>query len=385
MKRRLILLFCFFQAVATAQTFNPFYSALTANCNQDSVTQNLMEFEALGIKELGTSALDDTYDWLVSKYTNLGYTDIVADDFFANGWPTKNLIVTKTGTVFPDTYVIIDGHYDTKNGTGTNDNGTGTAIILEAARLLKNINTEYSIKFIHFSAEETSLQGSQHYVNTDVVPNNMDIKIVFNIDQVGGVNGMTNNTIICEQDMSPPSSNDAQSALMTNELATCIELYSNLMTEISYAYGSDYVPFMNQGEIITGLYEKNQTPYAHTIQDSIEYIDLDYVYEITKGSLGALSHFAIAYEELAIPENESNDLNVFPIPSDGYLTLSIESLVGQPIDLTISNISGAISHKTRISSLNVEQIVDIMHLGPGAYLLYIEAQNQRYYKQIFLK
>jgi hypothetical protein len=109
------------------------------------------------------------------------------------------------------------------------------------------------------------------------------------------------------------------------------------------------------------------------------------VYEITKGSVGALSHFAIVYEELAIPENKSNDLNVFPIPSDGYLTLSIESLVGQPIDLTISNISGAISHKTRISSLNVEQIVDIMHLRPGAYLLYIEAQNQRYYKQIFLK
>ena len=56
---------------------------------------------------------------------------------------------------------------------------------------------------------------------------------------------------------------------MTNELATCIALYSSLNTEISYAYSSDYIPFENNGEIITGLYEKNVTPHSHSSTDII--------------------------------------------------------------------------------------------------------------------
>jgi aminopeptidase YwaD len=49
--------------------------------------------------------------------------------------------------------VIICGHYDTIT-VRVSDNGSGTSIILEAARILKDVPTEYSIKFIHFSGEE---------------------------------------------------------------------------------------------------------------------------------------------------------------------------------------------------------------------------------------
>ena len=213
----------------------------------------------------------------------------------------------------------------------------------------------------------------------------MDIKIVFNLDQVGGVNGMTNNTIVCEQDMSPPASNDAESAQMTNQLATCIQLYSNLITEISYAYGSDYVPFMNQGEIITGLYEKNETPYGHTVQDSIAYVDLDYVHEISKGALGALLHYSVAYEELATPEISSSELQIFPIPSDGNLNLSIEPFVGHPVEITIYDLSGAISHQFAIPALLDEHNISLKYLHPGVYFLCLESQNKSFYKRILLK
>ncbi|WP_435525179.1 M28 family peptidase [Chryseobacterium indoltheticum] len=68
------------------------------------------------------------------------------------------------------------------------DNGSGTAILLEAARILKDVPTEYSVKFIHFSGEEQGLVGSNHYVNNVVFSNNvrqLNLKVVFNIDQVG--------------------------------------------------------------------------------------------------------------------------------------------------------------------------------------------------------
>src|SRR5690606_32259416 len=176
---------------------------------------------------------------------------------------------------------------------GTNDNGSGTVLIMELARLLATVPTEYSIKFIHFSGEEDGLVGSNYYVNNTVIPQNLDIKLVLNIDEVGGVNGMTNNTIVCERDQSnTPSTNNAASNTATNQLATCIELYSNLNTEISYAYASDYIPFEDNNEIITGLYEYNETPYAHGPNDVLANMDTNYLYEVTKGTLGAALFFA---------------------------------------------------------------------------------------------
>ncbi len=69
---------------------------------------------------------------------------------------------------------------------------------------MKDIPTEYSIKFIHFSGEEQGLRGSTHYANTVAYQGTnrvLDIKLVFNLDQVGGKVGNNNNTIYCDEDM----------------------------------------------------------------------------------------------------------------------------------------------------------------------------------------
>src|SRR5690606_287505 len=167
------------------QSYNLFYGGIVNNCSYDSVYNNLIEFENHGVKGPGSTELLNTLNCLINKYQQWGYTDIEIDTFTYSAYASYNLIVTKTGLTYPDTYVVVDGHYDTKTGTGTNDNGTGTSIVLETARLLKNVNTEYSIKFIHFSMEEVGLVGSSHYVNNVAFPSGMDIKIVLNIDEVG--------------------------------------------------------------------------------------------------------------------------------------------------------------------------------------------------------
>jgi len=111
---------------------------------------------------------------------------------------------------------------------------------------------------------------------------------------------MNNNTITCERDEdNNPNANNSESAAATQILANSIELYSNLNTEISYAYASDYIPFENNGEIITGLYEKNESPFTHGPNDIIANMDIDYLFQITKGTLGAALHFAIGIEALS--------------------------------------------------------------------------------------
>src|SRR5690606_31892333 len=106
---------------------------------------------------------------------------------------------------------------------GVNDNGSGTSAILEIARILKDIQTEYSIKFIHFTAEELGLIGSQFYVQNTVVPQNLNIKLVLNIDEIGGVAGQTNDTITSERDAWNCQSKNKKSFIVTQQLAYLME------------------------------------------------------------------------------------------------------------------------------------------------------------------
>jgi len=300
-----------------SQTINPYYQGIVANVSYDSIYHYLHKFETLGVKESGTTAINNTKDWLLAKYAAYGYTDIKIDTFTYSGHSLYNIVVTKTGTLYPNKYVIVDGHYDTKTGTGTNDNGSGVSVILEIARLLKNISTEYSVRFINFSAEEPGLIGSNHYVTNVVAAQNMQIRLVFNIDEVGGIAGMVNNTVRCESDQSSPSSNNATSAAFTDTLTILTQLYSTLNTTITNAYGSDYVPFQQNGEIITGYYEDNESTYPHTSNDLLSNLDTSYVYQMAKAATGATLYFARAFDvSVGTIENENvpEGINVFPNP-----------------------------------------------------------------------
>ena len=273
-------------------TVDPFIQNIVSQVSGDSILSYLQQLEALGIKSPGNPELENTRDWLFNKYQAYGYTDIVYHDFNYSTHTLQNIVVTKTGTIQPDVTLIIDGHYDTIWGPGVNDNGSGVAVILEVARLLANIECAYTIKFINFSAEEQGLVGSTAYVNNVAVPQNMNILLVFNIDEVGGIAGQVNNTITCERDQGPPAGNNAASSAYTDTLATITQEYSSLNTQIAHAYGSDYMPFEDAGFVITGYYETNESPYPHSANDILANMDPAYVTEITKGAVAAALYFA---------------------------------------------------------------------------------------------
>jgi hypothetical protein len=375
------ILFCL---NSNAQTYNTFYADIVANTSSTNILNDLNAYQSLGVKEVGSTALSNTENWITERYESLGYTDIVLQPFTYSAGTSNNIIVTKIGTVYPNTFLIIDGHYDTINGTGTNDNGTGTVLLLELARLLKDVDTEYSIKFIHFSGEEDGLIGSNYYVNNTVIPQNLDIKLVFNIDEIGGRSGIINDTVVCERDQSSPSSNNAASAAATIVLANCIELYSNLNTEISYAYGSDYVPFENNGEIITGLFEKNESTVRHTANDLLVNMDPVYVYEVTKGALGAAMEFAVAYNALSIDEENtfSTLIKIYPNPTESFITIDFENALTNPVHFKLIDVLGKeVFEKTL--SLQTEQIA-LNNFSKGTYLAVFKIDNQKFIKKIIL-
>mgnify|MGYP000060545814 CR=1 FL=1 len=392
------LLFLFFAvftvSTSFSQTFIQAYADVVNQCSQTNVTNDLTEFEALGVKRRGTAPLQNTLDWLKNKYLSYGYTaaQLQEDSYTYTGSTAscKNLIVTKIGTLYPDTFVIVCGHYDSIVGTGTNDNGSGVACILETARLLQNIPTDYSIKFINFSGEEDGLYGSQHYVTSVVngTTPKMNIRLVLNLDEVGGVAGMTNNTLTCERDTNnTPSTNNAQSSTMTTQLMNCVTLYSPLQTFLSYAYSSDYMPFQANNEIITGLFEKNETTHKHTNTDLLIYMDPVYNYNVAKATIGATLHFAQASTNSLTNQEVKNDFNVsfFPNPTNEVLHVSLGSLPETNYTFSLIDSNGRTVLNLPITNAKLIESIPVSGIAKGLYLGVMQAGEKRITKKIVIE
>ena len=81
--------------------------------------------------------------------------------------PREEVYCTKIGTTRPNEMYIIGGHMDGIGyGEAANDDGSGTAIVMELARVFHSpgVQTERSIRFILWNNEESGLNGSRAYV-----------------------------------------------------------------------------------------------------------------------------------------------------------------------------------------------------------------------------
>lgn len=79
----------------------------------------------------------------------------------------EEVYCTKIGTSHPEEMYIIGGHMDGIGwGEAANDDGSGTALVMEVARVLSSpdVRTERSVRFVLWNNEETGLNGSRAYV-----------------------------------------------------------------------------------------------------------------------------------------------------------------------------------------------------------------------------
>src|SRR5579872_4891374 len=82
--------------------------------------------------------------------------------------PREAVYCTKVGTTHPDEMYIVSGHMDGHGfGAAANDDGSGTALVLELARVLNapDVVTDRSIRFALWNNEETGLNGAHAYAD----------------------------------------------------------------------------------------------------------------------------------------------------------------------------------------------------------------------------
>ncbi len=81
--------------------------------------------------------------------------------------PREEVYCTKIGTTHPNEMYIVGGHMDGHGwGEAANDDGSGTAIVMELARVfsMPDVQTDRSIRFALWNNEETGLNGARAYV-----------------------------------------------------------------------------------------------------------------------------------------------------------------------------------------------------------------------------
>src|SRR4029453_2671040 len=82
--------------------------------------------------------------------------------------PREEVFCTKIGTTHPDEMYIVGAHMDGHGwGEAANDNGSGTALVMELARIfsMPDVQSESQIRFPIWNNEETGLNGARAYVD----------------------------------------------------------------------------------------------------------------------------------------------------------------------------------------------------------------------------
>jgi hypothetical protein len=228
-------------------------------------------------------------DYIKQKLNNYGL--VTYDQNFSS--TGRNVYGVQLGTLYPNKKYIICAHYDNMpSGTtapGADDNASGTAAVIEAARIFTQYNSKYTIIYALWDEEEQGLIGSAYYA-LQAYNAGDSIMGVINMDMI-----------------SYDSNSDGQAEIHTRPIASSISLKDNLLT-LNTLYGigltlstinpgatwSDHASFWtrNFGAICLIELDGDFNAYYHTVNDKIQYFNMPYYLRMSKAAIGTVATLA---------------------------------------------------------------------------------------------
>ncbi|UCE23891.1 MAG: M28 family peptidase [Candidatus Zixiibacteriota bacterium] len=254
---------------------------IIALVDQASLESFVLRLEAFYRRFTCTDPCHLTRDWIESKFVEFGCDQIEIDPFESYQWVSEpepctgyNVIGKKLGTVYPDQQIVIGGHFDgVPDCPAADDNATGTALVLEIARVLQNIDTDRTFVFVAFDSEESGLVGSYHYAD-EAVARGDDIVLMINADMIAHETNDTRADLYCDWEY-------CYGQLWDQLSNTHVGINGDL---IGWSL-SDDEPFGNVGYDALGVQEKIFSPHWHQLTDSSVYLNFDYMTRMVKATL----------------------------------------------------------------------------------------------------
>lgn len=197
-------------------------------------------------------------DYLAAKLAAWGY-DVAFQPFTHNRVACRNIVATRTGATVPGEVFVVGGHYDstsqspTSVAPGAEDNASGTAMVMELARLAAGRTFDRTLQFVLFDAEERGLIGSEFFVD-DAVTAGRDIVGALIHDMVAFHAG---HYAIRIEGQVPWES-------LMSAMAANVDALTDLGWQKDYySWGSDHVPFQQAGYPAFLAIDYDYDAYAH--------------------------------------------------------------------------------------------------------------------------
>jgi Zn-dependent M28 family amino/carboxypeptidase len=175
---------------------NNTYKNLLECITLDGVRSHQAAFQAIadangGTRAAGTTGYDASIDYVVMILTAAGY-DVTIQEFTAS-----SNVIAESLTGDPTNVVMVGAHLDSvSTGPGIQDNGSGSAAILEVAKQMAKVMPRNKVRFAWWGAEESVLDppdppdllGSNFYVSNLSSEEKSNIALYMNFDMVGSPN-----------------------------------------------------------------------------------------------------------------------------------------------------------------------------------------------------
>jgi aminopeptidase YwaD len=188
----------------------------------------------------------------------------------------RNVIAHREGT--SGRTVVVGAHYDSvPAGPGANDNASGTAVMLEVARVLATQNYPHSVDLIAFDAEELGLLGSAYYVEQLPDEQRESLLAMVNLDMlsVGDVLQFAGSDALVAQAMRISEQNGWPAERLEGSLRGA----------------SDHANFVRIGVEAVFIYRSNDPRY-HSSQDTVENVTAENLQAAGTIALGLLDLLA---------------------------------------------------------------------------------------------
>ncbi len=268
--------------------------------NETLVGTYLEEVVSFGPRLTGTSSCEETGRYIFQEFSQMGLETRYHNwSFWDPGISPRvlsgsNIIGTHQGyNRSSDQIIIFNAHYDTvRVSPGADDDASGVAAVLAAARVLSQFQFEHTLRFIAFSGEEQGLLGSASYAR-GAYESNDNILVALNADMIGHTE--------------TPEGGNTLRIYGTRDVSWIFDLVEAINDDYGFNYvfskgtiqpggggGSDYYMFLQYGFDAIAFFEYEWNTHMHTARDTIDSVNISYLTQNTGLITGLLASLADA-------------------------------------------------------------------------------------------
>jgi len=271
---------------------------LAAQVSQSELTRTIQDLQDLGSRYTYGGGDELARDYLVGRLADYGLAAEL-DPFDVGVERPNNIIARLPGVGDPSVVYIFSAHYDstsndaTSQAPGADDNATGVAAVLEAARILASHDFDYTLWFVFTAAEEQGSRGSEHMVQW-LASDGVDVRGVIAPDMIGywplgdadsfDILGDTASQHLVEQ---------------MAGIADALGVANKTWIQHGYCYGDDHTNFQEAGspaispmdcvEAHNVTSSGESTPHYHKTTDTLSTLHMHFTTRVTGVLVGTFA------------------------------------------------------------------------------------------------